>query len=46
MELNKTLLVESPINFFPGCGIIESHMIKMEREGVVTRKGQNISLNI
>ncbi len=46
MELNKALLGESPINFFPGCGIIESHLIKMEMEGVVVRRGQNISLNI
>jgi glyoxylase-like metal-dependent hydrolase (beta-lactamase superfamily II) len=46
MELNKALLGESPINFFPGCGILESHLVKMEREGVVVRRGQNISLNI
>lgn len=46
MELNKALLGDSPINFFPGCGIIESHLIKMEGEGVVIRKGQNIILNI
>jgi glyoxylase-like metal-dependent hydrolase (beta-lactamase superfamily II) len=46
MELNKALLGDSPLNFFPGCGIIESHLIKMEREGVVERKGQEVSLRI
>jgi hypothetical protein len=45
MELNKALLGDSPLNFFPGCGIIESHLIKMEREGVIIRKGQDISLS-
>jgi len=44
MELNKALLGDSPINFFPGCGIVESHLIKMEREGVIIRKGQKVSL--
>jgi glyoxylase-like metal-dependent hydrolase (beta-lactamase superfamily II) len=46
MELNKALLGDSHINFFPGCGIIESHLIKMEREGVVVRKGQVVSLRV
>jgi glyoxylase-like metal-dependent hydrolase (beta-lactamase superfamily II) len=45
MELNKMLLGDSQINFFPGCGIIESHLIKMEREGVVVRKGQKVRLS-
>ncbi len=45
MELNKALLGDSHINFFPGCGIIESHLIKMESEGVVVRKDQTISLS-
>ena len=45
MELNKMLLGDSPINFFPGCGIIESHLIKLEREGVVVRKGQKVRLS-
>jgi glyoxylase-like metal-dependent hydrolase (beta-lactamase superfamily II) len=43
LELNKALLGDSHINFFPGCGIIESHLIKFEKEGVVRRKGQLIS---
>ena len=46
MELNKILLGESPNNFFPGCGIIESHLIKMEMEGVILRDGENISLRV
>jgi glyoxylase-like metal-dependent hydrolase (beta-lactamase superfamily II) len=44
MELNKILLGDSPINFFPGCGIIESHLIKMEGEGIVIREGQEVRL--
>jgi glyoxylase-like metal-dependent hydrolase (beta-lactamase superfamily II) len=43
MELNKALLGDSHTNFFPGCGIIESHLIKMEKEGVVKRAGQKVS---
>jgi glyoxylase-like metal-dependent hydrolase (beta-lactamase superfamily II) len=46
MELNKTLLGDSHINFFPGCGIIESHLIKMEREGVIVRMDQDVSLSV
>jgi glyoxylase-like metal-dependent hydrolase (beta-lactamase superfamily II) len=46
MDLNKLLLGDSPINFFPGCGIIESHLIKMEGEGVIVRKNHEISLNL
>jgi glyoxylase-like metal-dependent hydrolase (beta-lactamase superfamily II) len=42
LELNKALLGDSHINFFPGCGIIESHLIKFELEGVIKRKGQQI----
>jgi glyoxylase-like metal-dependent hydrolase (beta-lactamase superfamily II) len=44
MELNKMLLGDSHINFFPGCGIIESHLIKLEKEGSIKREGQKISL--
>ena len=44
MELNKTLLGDSPINFFPGCGIIESHLLKLENEGAIERDGQQIHL--
>jgi glyoxylase-like metal-dependent hydrolase (beta-lactamase superfamily II) len=42
LELNKRLLGNSHLNFFPGCGIIESHLIKMERQGVIERKGQQV----
>jgi glyoxylase-like metal-dependent hydrolase (beta-lactamase superfamily II) len=45
MELNKMLLGDSQMNFFPGCGIIESHLIKMEMEGVIKRAGQLVSLS-
>jgi glyoxylase-like metal-dependent hydrolase (beta-lactamase superfamily II) len=44
MELNKALLGDSHLNFFPGCGIIESHLIKLEREGAIEREGQKIRL--
>jgi glyoxylase-like metal-dependent hydrolase (beta-lactamase superfamily II) len=44
MELNKAILGDSHLNFFPGCGITESHLIKLEIEGVISRQGQNISL--
>ena len=44
MEINRALLGDSPINFFPGCGIIESHLIKMEKEGVIERDGQQVLL--
>ncbi|UCE53037.1 MAG: MBL fold metallo-hydrolase [Desulfobacterales bacterium] len=42
LELNKRFLGNSHLNFFPGCGIIESHLIKMEREGIIERKGQQV----
>jgi len=44
MELNKALLGDSPINFFPGCGIVESHLIKLVREGAIERDGRKIRL--
>jgi len=44
LELNKTLLGNSHLNFFPGCGIIESHLIKMEREVKIQREGQQVGL--
>ena len=44
MELNKALLGDSPINFFPGCGIIESHLVKLEKEGAIKRDGQQVIL--
>lgn len=44
MKLNQTLLENRLLHFFPGCGIIESHLIKLEREGIIKREGQQVSL--
>jgi hypothetical protein len=44
MALNRTLIENTLLHFFPGCGIIESHLIKLEREGAIKREGQQISL--
>jgi len=43
MELTEHLFPQSPIlHFFPGCGITASHLIKMERDGIIQREeGQN-----
>jgi hypothetical protein len=45
MELNEWLFPQSPLlHFFPGCGITESHLIKMERDGAIRREDGRISL--
>ncbi len=44
MELNATLLENALFHFFPGCGIVESHLIKLEGEGIIRREGQRVSL--
>ena len=44
MELIQTLIENTLLHFFPGCGIIESHLIKLEKEGLIKRQGQQISL--
>jgi glyoxylase-like metal-dependent hydrolase (beta-lactamase superfamily II) len=46
MELNQTLIEDALFHFFPGCGIIESHLIKLEKEGIIKRGGQQVSLTI
>ena len=46
MALNQMLIENTLLHFFPGCGIIESHLIKLEREGVIKREGQQVSLVI
>jgi len=45
MELNQILFASTHFHFFPGCGIIESHLIKLEKEGVIKREGQHIVPN-
>ncbi|MEA3470085.1 MAG: MBL fold metallo-hydrolase, partial [Thermodesulfobacteriota bacterium] len=44
LELNAALFPAEIIHFFPGCGIIESHLIKLEAEGLIEREGDLISL--
>jgi glyoxylase-like metal-dependent hydrolase (beta-lactamase superfamily II) len=44
MALNQTLIENTLLHFFPGCGIIESHLIKLEKEGAIMREGRQISL--
>ncbi len=38
MELNAALFPTPVVQFFPGCGIIESHILKLEEEGRVSRR--------
>jgi len=42
MDLNKTLIHNPMLHFFPGCGITESHLIKLEMEGVIRREGHSV----
>ncbi|MBW2636240.1 MAG: MBL fold metallo-hydrolase [Deltaproteobacteria bacterium] len=44
LELNAALFRAEIIHFFPGCGIIESHLIKLEVDGLIERDGDLISL--
>ena len=44
VDLIQTLIENTLLHFFPGCGIIESHLIKLEKEGLIKREGQQISL--
>ncbi len=41
-ELNQTLIRKPKLLFFPGTVILESHLIKLEREGKVGRRGDVI----
>jgi hypothetical protein len=42
MDLNKTLIHNPMLHIFPGCGITESHLIKLEMEGIIRRDGRSI----
>ncbi|MBN2539442.1 MAG: MBL fold metallo-hydrolase [Deltaproteobacteria bacterium] len=44
MELNAALFRHEIIHFFPGCGIIESHLVKLEQDGMIDRNGDVIRL--
>ncbi|MBN2283649.1 MAG: MBL fold metallo-hydrolase [Deltaproteobacteria bacterium] len=39
LELNAALFRDEILHFFPGCGIIESHLIKLEGEDRIERNG-------
>jgi glyoxylase-like metal-dependent hydrolase (beta-lactamase superfamily II) len=41
MELNAALFPTPVVQFFPGCGIIESHILKLEADGRVSRRNEN-----
>ena len=38
MELNAVLFPTPFVQFFPGCGILESHLQKLEKEGLIARQ--------
>lgn len=44
LELNEALFPGPFARFFPGCAIIESHLIKLETDGAIEREEQRIIL--
>lgn len=44
MDLLAALFHDASIHFFPGCGILESHLIKLAKDGKIARSGDLISL--
>lgn len=42
IELTEALFPNPRLHFFPGCGVTESHLIKLEKEGTIKRVGQRI----
>ncbi|MCX5851482.1 MAG: MBL fold metallo-hydrolase [Deltaproteobacteria bacterium] len=44
MELLSALFRDAGLHFFPGCGILESHLIKLAKEGKIQRGEDLISL--
>ncbi len=43
MELNAALFPTPVVQFFPGCGITESHILKLEGEDRISRRDGKIS---
>jgi glyoxylase-like metal-dependent hydrolase (beta-lactamase superfamily II) len=43
-ELNRHSFPSPWVRFFPGCGITESHILKLERDGIVRRDGGMIDI--
>ena len=44
MEINEALFPNTLLHFFPGCGITQSHLSRLEEEGVIKREGNRIVL--
>jgi glyoxylase-like metal-dependent hydrolase (beta-lactamase superfamily II) len=42
IQLTRALFQNPLLHFFPGCAITESHIIKLEKEGVIKREGHRI----
>jgi glyoxylase-like metal-dependent hydrolase (beta-lactamase superfamily II) len=42
IQLTRALFQNPLLHFFPGCAITESHLIKLEKEGVIKREGHRI----
>jgi hypothetical protein len=43
-ELTRALFPNPLLHFFPGCTVRESHLIKLESDGVIKRKEYQIVL--
>jgi glyoxylase-like metal-dependent hydrolase (beta-lactamase superfamily II) len=44
-EIAEGLFQGRPMAFYPGCGLVESHLIKLERDGIIQREGLLSRLN-
>jgi glyoxylase-like metal-dependent hydrolase (beta-lactamase superfamily II) len=42
IQLTRALFQNPLLHFFPGCAITESHIIKLEKEGITKREGHRI----
>ena len=43
MEILAALFREPALHFFPGCPVLESHLIKLEADGAIRREGNRIA---
>ncbi|MBU2550785.1 MAG: MBL fold metallo-hydrolase [Proteobacteria bacterium] len=43
-DLNRLLFPEPIMNYFPGTGMVESHLIKLEEEGRIIRSKERVEL--
>ena len=44
LEINAAIFPFLNMQFFPGCGMTESHLIKLERDKIIQRNGEKIFL--